>query len=321
MKFASKYDADIVISADTLRNLAATLGPLFRRTWDIPVTVIEIEMDGTEYFIKISFNRYNATFYFQGEVRKCLFIDGALPPTEMTAVEKNHLFNQIAIKSHFTNLNPRRYYAFPGSENLQYRAVNLPCPSDNQETNVFEATDVDVGALETFGVDKDPTSSISLSVKRSSEQRSDLNARSKSPEKAASPKKPSAVDFGHISSVDSDLSSDEALLIDLGDGSVPSPKKKMKKCHAQKAPDAQEPNLLTSILQGQEKMMQPVLKKEPSKTAAPLKTSNCTPENPLDYEPPLRDHNVCYRTWNLKAAERSIRLLIRSSVDTAIVHF
>lgn len=45
-KLASKYDVDLVISASTLQVLAGTVGPLFKRTWDIPFSVRDHNVNG-----------------------------------------------------------------------------------------------------------------------------------------------------------------------------------------------------------------------------------------------------------------------------------
>ena len=46
-KLAPKYGANIVISSNTLRSLAGNVGPLFRRAWDVPFTVMEMIVQGT----------------------------------------------------------------------------------------------------------------------------------------------------------------------------------------------------------------------------------------------------------------------------------
>jgi hypothetical protein len=49
-KLAPKYGANIAISSNTLSSLAGNVGPLFRRAWDIPITVKEIIVQGKFIF-------------------------------------------------------------------------------------------------------------------------------------------------------------------------------------------------------------------------------------------------------------------------------
>jgi hypothetical protein len=51
----------------------------------------------------------------------------------------------------------------------------------------------------------------------------------------------------------------------------------------------------------------------------PKNTSTISKENPQEYFQPKKNENLTYRTWDLKVNEKSVRLLVRSSVDTAIV--
>jgi hypothetical protein len=78
-------------------------------------------------------------------------------------------------------------------------------------------------------------------------------------------------------------------------------------------------DLLNVILQDQEKMMLSQ-RKQPAKN---ISSSNSTfpKENPQEYTQPKKNENLTYRTWNLKVNEKCIRLLVRSSVDSAIVTY
>lgn len=316
VKLALKYEVDFVISADTLRLLAGNVGPLFKRAWDLPLTVKQIDSNG----IRMLFAEVNVDqqYLFSGGIGKVVFVDEALPPLQMTALEKNKLFSKVALKYHFTNRNPRRCYTYPGSENLPCKAAQQVYSSDDQSADIFDTSDLDVSAMETFGVDKN---SCSSSLPRSESMVSSVNQSIPvSPNKG---RVESEAKRKNIPSATESDSSDEALQIDTGDDSAPSPKKikTTSSIDQQKISAPSASNLLTSILEGQEKLMQQPLSKEPSKMATSKKKISSAPENPQNYDAPPRNQNVSYRTWDLKANDRSIRLLIRSSVDTAIVCF
>lgn len=74
-------------------------------------------------------------------------------------------------------------------------------------------------------------------------------------------------------------------------------------------------NLLNVILQDQEKMM----KSSRNQTSKNVRQPNFEAENPKDFKSPRQNQNLTYRIWSLKANEKSLRILVRSSVDTAIV--
>jgi len=237
-------------------------------------------------------------------MRKTVYIDEPLPPMEMSTIEKNYAFNLLGVKVQFTNTSFSRFYIYPGSEDNEGKSL-ADSEIANDEEDVFDADDTDIGNIETFGVDK------SLEM---------LPPPPKGDaQKVASPTKTitDLQDQTSTASVTTDSdSSDASLQIDLGDGSVPSPSKKKRSKQSEKVPKTDgSANLLNSILEGQEKMMGSQRKA----TATQWKKPKEEPENPLNYEQPGRRQNVSYCTWILEANERSIRLLVRSSVDTAIV--
>lgn len=52
VKLAQKHQVDVIISSNTLRSLAGSVGPLFRYSWDIPFTVSEMNVKGNHFFHK-----------------------------------------------------------------------------------------------------------------------------------------------------------------------------------------------------------------------------------------------------------------------------
>lgn len=237
-------------------------------------------------------------------MRKIVYIDEPLPPMEMSTIEKNYAFNQLALKVQFTNFYYPRYYIYPGSEANQGKS-HADSDNANNDEDVFDAVDTDIGNLETFGVDK--------SLEMLPPPPKGDTQKVASPTKAVT----DLQDQTSTASVTTDSdSSDASLMIDLGDGSLPSPSKKKRTKRSEKVTKTDgSANLLNSILEGQEKMMVSQRKA----TTTQWKKPKEEPENPLHYEQPDRRQNVSYHTWILEANERSIRLLVRSSVDTAIV--
>ncbi len=92
--------------------------------------------------------------------------------------------------------------------------------------------------------------------------------------------------------------------------SVPKEKTKPKAAGTDSAS-----NLLSTILQGQEKMMKDGKKK--IKTEVPVDQ----PEDPKEYHPILNEDNATYRVWALKGNEDQMRLLIRTSIDAVHVSY
>lgn len=70
VKLATKYGVKIVVSAKALRSLAGNVGPLFRRSWDIPFTIKEVN--------------------FHGEVNKVIFIDEPRSRLRCQPLKKMH---------------------------------------------------------------------------------------------------------------------------------------------------------------------------------------------------------------------------------------
>ena len=286
-----------------------------------------------------------------------MFIDDPLPPTEMTAIDKNELFSRFAIKYHFSNPNYSRYFIYPGSKHVVEPYTENTTDGDDLFGNV------DINSADTFGVDafleplpvgksrEEKTTSDSSVRNKSKEDNQKLETSlfppSEIPTANASPTKKASVDIEMSSELDS---SDDSLVIDTGDEDDRSPRKRKKKfskmdqCSA--ASDASEnslkmnadvlssptkqvkkttnkqlnissapANLMDSILQGQQTMIDS--QRKVSRNSSDSSTF-CS-EKPKDYIQPKRNHNVTFRTWDFRANERSLRLLIRSSVDTAVV--
>lgn len=291
-----------------------------------------------------------------GEQKKVIFVDDPLPPLEMTAIEKNSFFYTWSVKNQFLNSNRSRYFVYPGLDLPKINQSGKPTRASSSE-DIFGSYDIDVDSVETFGVERSSKNSDkkthSLNEKKPEEiSEKESPSTEKIPEiinqektkntehtssdsdssetslvinTVVSPKKKFTNTenlnrpIGALSP-DSD-SSERSLQIDTGDPSSPSPARKKTKSNNVKSPPktssspvAATTNLLNVILQDQEKMMQ-------SNRKRILKNKQITAEqeNPLDYTQPERNQNVTYRTWALRANEKSLQLLVRSSVDAAIV--
>ncbi|KAK4022764.1 hypothetical protein OUZ56_008211 [Daphnia magna] len=338
VKLATKYGVKIVVSAKALRSLAGNVGPLFRRSWDIPFTIKEVN--------------------FHGEVNKVIFIDEPLPPSEMSAVEKNALFNRMAIKCQFSNVNRSRFFVYTGSgKKYEYSESAEEVPGD-----IFSSDNTDLDILETFGIEKRASSSskiCTLKVGEAQQVTPETGNTAEAIEVTDVEKQQKPFEHDFSTATDSD-SSEMSLVIDTGSECGQSPRKRSKnaskniKSHkkfpndtsntltsigTENQTDQQNKNkvpepgfkvpirtgkigapntqasLLSDILQNQEKMMQSHRKPSPKKNT----DSTTSKENPQEYTKPKKDENLTYRIWNLQANEKSIRLLVRSSVDTAIV--
>jgi len=75
--------------------------------------------------------------------------------------------------------------------------------------------------------------------------------------------------------------------------------------------------LLSSILQDQEKLLTISAAARKEATAG-VATSNDDPEDATEYNPPPYNKNVTYRVHCFRANQRTLHLLVRSSVDTAV---
>ncbi|XP_046437519.1 little elongation complex subunit 2-like isoform X2 [Daphnia pulex] len=314
-KLAPKYGASIAISSNTLSSLAGNVGPLFRRAWDIPITVKEI--------------------FVQGKIKKVIFVDEPLPPAEMSVVEKNAFFNRFAIKRQFSTVISK-CYKYPGSgkkyghsESIGENPLNV---TEDLPEDIFESHDVNLDSIETFGVEK--------STPHQSETCLLGNSKNVGFQEGQIPEiteKIKILEKDESTVCDSD-SSGMSLVIDTGSEYGQSPKKKRKTtgehissavndassriikgklCENNiksplKASQSTTTNLLNVILKDQEKMMQSQRKQNPKNT------STISKENPQKYFQPKKNENLTYRTWDLKVNEKSVRLLVRSSVDTAI---
>ena len=272
----------------------------------------------------------------------------------MTAIEKNTFFNDLSVKLQFTNMNRSRFYTYPGSGIFSKREDPVPIPTADLSSteDIFDSYNIDVDSVETFGIEKvtplPPPETMDLKVNEKQQTDSEVGNYQKSTNK---------IKEGDCAvSIATDSDSDEAsLVIDTdNDGSprkkrttesrkVNSPRKKLSTdANALEEPKSTDSgsekntkitedtfkspvsikpavsvdtNLLNVILQDQEKMMQSN-RKLPAKNT---RQSTVEPENPQDYVPPKMNQNLTYRTWDLQANEKSIRLLVRSSVDTAVV--
>lgn len=271
-----------------------------------------------------------------------VFIDDPLPPLEMTAVEKNVIFDALAVKYQFINTNRSRYHIYHHSQ----KAKSLEVATHHSD-DLFDSPDLSL--LETFGVEKNQTKSNTEEVRCGREKATASEGTASaglSKETATISKCTSAAtdsDSSQSSSlvIDTDFGSDKSprksnrkkikpnatesdssepsLTIDTGNDSDSSPQKKMKIIKGQSQakpssdPTAGSSNLLNVILQDQQKMMQS--NRKPPKASAVL----TEPEDPKDYVQPKQNQNSTYRIWTLRANEKSLRLLVRSSVDTALV--
>ena len=272
----------------------------------------------------------------------------------MTAIEKNTFFNDLSVKLQFTNMNRSRFYTYPGSGIFSKREDPVPIPTADLSSteDIFDSYNIDVDSVETFGIEKvtplPPPETMDPKVNEKQQTDSEVGNYQKSTNK---------IKEGDCAvSIATDSDSDEAsLVIDTdNDGSprkkrttesrkVNSPRKKLSTdANALEEPKSTDSgsekntkitedtfkspvsikpavsvdtNLLNVILQDQEKMMQSN-RKLPAKNT---RQSTVEPENPQDYVPPKMNQNFTYRTWDLQANEKSIRLLVRSSVDTAVV--
>lgn len=277
----------------------------------------------------------------------------------MSAVEKNALFNRMALKCQFSNVNRTRHFAYPGSDKKQEHSES----AEEVPEDIFGFDNTDLDNLETFGVEKGAFLSSELCMLKLGETQqvaSKVGKVAEAEEVSEVEKEGKDIDHELFPATDSD-SSDMSLVIDTGSECGHSPRKRSENVskntrsrkklpndkdssetaistgsgnqastqHKNKIPEHSfksplrvgksvaptvQANLLSGILQDQEKMMQS--QRKSTKTTA---DSTSPKENPREYVQPKKDENFTYRTWNLQANEKSIRLLVRSSVDTAIV--
>lgn len=255
----------------------------------------------------------------------------------MSVVEKNAFFNRFAIKRQFSSGLSKGYYSYPGSgkkyghsESIGENPLNV---TEDLPEDIFESHDVNLDSIETFGVEK--------STPHQSESCLLGNSKNVGFQEGQIPEiteKIKILEKDESTVCDSD-SSGMSLVIDTGSEYGQSPKKKRKKTEEHissavndsssriikgklceiniksplKASQSTTTNLLNVILKDQEKMMQSQRKQNPKNT------STISKENPQEYFQPKKNENLTYRTWDLKVNEKSVRLLVRSSVDTAIV--
>lgn len=69
VKLATKYGVKIVVSAKALRSLAGNVGPLFRRSWDIPFTIKEVNFHGKTIRKEFIFRTPGTNFEFDFQVK------------------------------------------------------------------------------------------------------------------------------------------------------------------------------------------------------------------------------------------------------------
>ena len=243
--------------------------------------------------------------------RRRIFVDDPLPPREMTAVEKNAFFNNLAVKYEFTNfVNKSRYYTLSGSRQLNKTREKLLKPLIKKSSDIFDDV-TDLSSLETFGVEKLGTPCISQPSSSESDTDNEKEVKDNSNIKSASN---SEKEDSQTAGIDSD--SEASLIIDLGDN-APSAEKNLNK--KTETPRNDSTNLLNSILQEQEKLlMASTIRKESKKNITALSDDT---EDPSEYTPPQYNKNVTYRVHGFRVNQRSLRLLVRSSVDTAVVTY
>lgn len=253
----------------------------------------------------------------------------------MSGYDKNNFFNRYAVKYQFTNLIKARFYSYPGM-----KSSSDDDESDEQESDedIFDANKAYPDSIDTFGVDEAPSKGVLTRSKAGKK------------ENVASPNKMVLSKASAVSSntaenhpkellddsvcSDSD-SSETSLKIDLDDedsgsksgpSGLESPPKKKKtdsnegkqqtslSFDATKPARIQEPNILSNILMEQEKLIQ-----KNSKKASKKSKESGNKEDPRLYLQPEGNNNASYKTWLLKGNQKSCRLLVRTSVDTAIV--
>jgi len=282
---AQKYDVDIIISPNTMKSLAGNVGPLFKRAWEIPFTIREEQVGDV--------------------IKKRIFIDDPLPPKEMSAMEKNSFFNTLAVKTTFSDFG--RMFTLPDTVRLEKMNRKQPlCKSKKMADDVCDKVDKCASETEITEEAKSASETEVIEEALSNHDDPDSDPKKSPPTKSMSGAEDSATD------------SDCSLVIDLGDSdSTPSQKpKKPKKPKKSKIPEIPKSentvNLLNTILQDQKKLMQSTQRKE-------LSTVNDVPEDPTEYISPKFDENVTYRTHCFRANQRSLRLLVRSSIDTVTV--
>ena len=240
-------------------------------------------------------------------IRRRIFIDDPLPPKEMTAVDKNSFFNNLSVKYEFTNfVNKSRYYTLSGSQQLNKTRENLLKPLIKQPIDVFDEV-ADFSSLEKFGLEK---------LEGSNSMQPPASTPNPGVEKKVTQPQPqpfnSEKENSQISGDDSD--SEASLMIDLGDEPPPPPPPTRKI----QTPRDNSTNLLSSILQDQEKLLTISAAARKEATAG-VATSNDDPEDATEYNPPPYNKNVTYRVHCFRANQRTLHLLVRSSVDTAVV--
>lgn len=247
--------------------------------------------------------------------RKRIFIDDPLPPKEMTAIEKNVFFNTRAVKYEFTNfVNKSRYYTLSGSQQLNQAREKLLEPLIKKPVDVFDEV-TDLSSLETFGVEqsKEPNS-IQPSASESGSGHNEKEVNNESQIKSVSNSEKEDPDIS-----DDDSDSEASLVIDL-DGGTPTKQTKTEPIQKAKTSQNDSTNLLNSILQDQEKLLTTQRNSASRKESKVDRvTLNNDPEDPAEYTPPQYKKNVTYRIHTFRVNQRSLRLLVRSSVDTAVV--
>ena len=267
----------------------------------------------------------------------------------MSGYEKNNFFNRLAVKYQFTNHFRSRYYCYPGTENSTSIDEGNGEKSDD---DIFDASKSYSDTMDTFGVDVSastaanaqtgktivqakpgaPTNVSNASVTAESDQEEvgdsadsdsseglmiDLDGESPTKEQPNLAKKE---DIKDNMKNDRQTESDSNASLRSGAGS-PSKKKKgnptkelesANSAGAIKATATQDSNILGAILMEQEKLIQKTTKKTSKENTGNL-------ENPKMYVQPPADQNFSYKTWLLKGNQKAYRLLVRSSVDTAVV--
>ena len=222
-----------------MKTLAANVGPLYREAWEIPFTVVEEKTTGKKpRFKTLKFDNKFYLTYFSDGIKKIIYLDKPLPPKEMSAADRNFIFNVAASKFQLTKKGFRQTYFYPGSMTIDPMSSTEP----------FDTGYADLSELETFGVDVKtpltvpksavpkspvptspiPTSPVPTSPTPKSPPLSKISVPErdeiKSPE-SMKPPAPMSVIESNESSIPSESDSECSLVIDM-DGSPPKKKAK-----------------------------------------------------------------------------------------------
>lgn len=224
-------------------------------------------------------------------------------------MEKNLIYNSFAAKALLTSGAQMKAFFYEGSV----------CPkktgTSTSSTDIFQSDSVvDDCDLETFGLDTVPTKKCPI---KESAMTTDAKHTFKSPAREQFSLSKSDNDTSLPSESDSDNSS---LVIDIGsensDAMLKSRTSARRIVTRSVKKEVESTNLLNSIMQNQEKMMQEA-KKKPNKIESQNLLSSPT-EDPKNYFLHTPNDNLTYNIWHLGTGGEKLKILIRSSVDAIL---